>query len=96
MTASASRLCPVCGYEMDEPPWDGSSPSDEICPSCGIQFGYDDSRLGTRKQKYDEWRARWIASGMRWYSAGYPRPRNWDPHVQLLTVLHEHSPSGDD
>jgi len=28
---------------MSFTPWIDDSPADEICPCCGIQFGYDDS-----------------------------------------------------
>ena len=39
--------CPVSGYpELEEPPWTDGSGSDEICPSCGIHFGYDDAAGG--------------------------------------------------
>ena len=37
------NICPACGYDgLEEPPWTDGSASDEICPSCGIQFGYED------------------------------------------------------
>jgi hypothetical protein len=33
--------CPVCGYALAEPAWTPErGGSFEICPSCGIQFGY--------------------------------------------------------
>lgn len=36
--------CPVCNYnELDEPPYNTHGyGSDEICPCCVFQFGYDD------------------------------------------------------
>jgi hypothetical protein len=34
-----------------------------ICPSCGIQFGYNDHRPGLREHIYREWRAAWLANG---------------------------------
>ena len=44
---SATHTCPVCGYAgLDDPPWQGGAPSDEICPSCGTHFGYDDAAGG--------------------------------------------------
>lgn len=44
MTASAT--CPACGFSgLVSEPWDDVSPSDEICPCCGIQFGLDDWEL---------------------------------------------------
>jgi hypothetical protein len=66
-------LCPVCGYGLDEEPWVETSPSDEICSSCGIHFGYDDHAAGDpgrRAEVYRTWRQRWIVGGMRWWSEG--------------------------
>jgi len=37
--------CPICGFpDLDEPPYDsdGENPSFDICPCCGIEFGYED------------------------------------------------------
>ena len=31
------KLCPVCGYQMEDPPKDNN-----ICPSCGTEFGLHD------------------------------------------------------
>ncbi len=38
-------VCRVCGRRHETPPWghDGISPSYEICPCCGVEFGYDDA-----------------------------------------------------
>jgi len=52
---SAYPPCPACGFLLQMPPWDGKLPSEEICPCCGIQFGYDDSAGGDslrRKEVY--------------------------------------------
>jgi len=35
--------CPVCGYNDPALPPFGEEWRDEICPSCGSQFGYDDA-----------------------------------------------------
>jgi hypothetical protein len=82
--------CLVCGYpDLGEPPWQNDSASDEICPSCGIHFGYDDSDgvdPAQREVVYREWRARWIATGMRWWSSGRNAPPGWDPQAQLRAV----------
>lgn len=74
--------CPICGYpDLEAPPHSGhGSASDEICPSCGFQFGYDDDSEGIT---YDQWRADWIAKGMPWWSIGIPTPLGWDPVKQL-------------
>lgn len=80
--------CPVCGFGLDFLPWDGESPSDEICPSCGIQFGYDDAAGGKPEQRsriYEDWRSRWVTAGCPWSSAR-PRPKRWDPRRDLERV----------
>lgn len=84
-------LCPVCGYQLDQPAWDPvSGPSDEICPSCGIQFGYDDAAGGDpirRQQIYLDWRERWVKNGMKWHSTGPDGPpAEWNPAEQLQRV----------
>jgi hypothetical protein len=84
-------ICPVCGYDaLFDPPWQDDSPSDDICPSCGIQFGYHDVAGGNpegRKRIYTEWRQRWIDQGMPWHSINaQPVPSGWDPVRQLTRV----------
>lgn len=84
-----SDLCPVCGYRLGFAPWNGASASDEICPCCFIQFGYDDGSAedeNLRAQVYTEWRKRWIAEGMRWNSKGRKPPHEWDPIKQLRSI----------
>lgn len=36
--------CRVCGLHIDDLPWgqDGNSPTYDICPCCGVEFGYED------------------------------------------------------
>ena len=84
-----TKLCPACGYELDQPAWIGLNPSDEICPSCGIQYGYDDAAGGNlqlRQQIYNRWREEWIMQGMPWSSVGIPTPPNWNPHEQVQRI----------
>jgi hypothetical protein len=80
------HLCPVCGYRMDEPPWEHGSGSQEICPSCGIQFGYHDASDDLRAQIHPERRERWVAGGIAW-SSPTPPPAGWDPQWQLFSLL---------
>ena len=84
----AAYPCPVCGYPQDEPPYndDGTIGSQEICPSCGIQFGYDDARADLREQIWRDRRQQWIDGGMRWWSPQDP-PDDWDPELQLLRFM---------
>jgi hypothetical protein len=45
-----SSVCPSMWIPaLSEPPWHDDTASDEVCPSCGTHFGYDDCsgrRLG--------------------------------------------------
>ena len=75
--------CPVCGYGgLEAPPHNpvNGGASNEICPSCGFQFGFDDD---DRHVSYEEWRDRWVSNGMQWFSAGQIPPANWDAAAQL-------------
>ena len=60
-----TATCPVCQSELDFEPWCENSASDEICPSCGIQFGYNDAREDYRQRIYSLWREAWIANNRR-------------------------------
>lgn len=67
-----SFYCPSCGYNLGFIPWDDGSPADEMCSSCGIQFGYDDFAGGNeevRQSIYEKWRQNWISMGMPWKSS---------------------------
>ena len=86
--------CPVCGYPgLAELPWNAEGgASDEICPSCGIQFGYDDDATfcgegnPLREKIYSLWRQKWIDAGMRWQSVGIAQPKDWRLMEQLRNV----------
>lgn len=83
------QFCPVCGYELSFAPWEGNSSSDEICPSCGIQYGYDDAAGGDVNKRnliYKEWKNRWIKEGMVWKSIGIEPPNNWNLVQQLKNL----------
>jgi len=79
-------VCPVCGFdELTEPPWRGESSSLEICPCCGIQFGYQDAAGGDeagRERIHAEWRRRWLTDGTPWHGV-QPPPTGWDAVTQL-------------
>jgi hypothetical protein len=86
-----STLCPVCGYLLGFESWKGNSASHEMCPSCGIEFGYDDvpeasGTQGTRDQIYTRWRKRWVKDGMKWSSHGIAPPPGWNPLGQLKMI----------
>ena len=66
--------CPVCGYnQLEDPP-----AYDEICPSCGTQFGYHDHR-----RTHKELRLLWIRRGAIWHSKVDAIPIKWNPIRQL-------------
>ena len=66
--------CPVCGFGMDRPPDDFN-----ICPSCGVEFGYGDSG-----SNYEALRKEWLRHGALWASRARPRPPGWNAYDQLL------------
>lgn len=86
-------LCPACGTDLDFEPWRGRSPSYEICPCCGIQFGLDDFIPGEATERWRfhaEWRQRWIRGGMQRWSTD-EQPPDWDPREQLKRVSDKES-----
>lgn len=87
MSIDDTYLCPVCGYEgLTEPPWSDDSPSDEICPSCGTHFGYDDAAGGSAARRgavHRMLRRQWVDAGCSWFSSSTRSPTGWDPLAQL-------------
>lgn len=83
-----NHICPVCGYSgLDDPPYNERGVgSDEICPCCGFQFGYDDYPDGPLA--FTKWRHNWINGGYRWFSKCILPPDGWDPKEQLRAVIH--------
>lgn len=73
-------LCPVCGYTISFPPRDNN-----ICPCCGIEFGYDDVGVS-----HVELRNRWIADGHHWWSPNNPSPYGWSASIQLYRAFGFH------
>ena len=65
--------CPVCGFEMGEPPADYN-----ICPSCGTEFGVSDVNASI-----EQLRRAWIATGPVWWFTVESPPPNWNPLNQL-------------
>jgi hypothetical protein len=70
--------CLVCGFpELEEPPYDETGTATfEICPCCGIEFGYQDA-----KRSHAELREEWIKAGMKWWYQD--PPPGWDAKAQL-------------
>lgn len=80
------NVCPVCGYDgLAEQAYDErGGASFEICPSCGTEFGYDDSAA-----THTELRQRWLAAGARWWSKSQQPPPGWDPRDQLSNLAND-------
>ena len=77
-------FCRVCGIEseINNPPWyDEETPSHEICPCCGVQFGYEDDGY----HSVTGYRNQWLKAGAKWFSVGQ-RPKDWNLEVQLQNI----------
>ena len=72
--------CRVCGYLLEDPPWGdtGTNPSFEICPCCGVEFGYEDCTLDAIRA----YRKKWLDAGAEWFDAD-ERPDNWNVEAQI-------------
>jgi hypothetical protein len=79
--------CLACGFSIAvEQLWIGDAASDEICPCCGLHYGYDDAQAGRGDPDSDfyvGWRARWIMDGYPWFSAATPPPDGWSGPQQV-------------
>lgn len=73
-------ICRICGYRLKFKIWgeDGKSPSYEICPCCGVEFGCDDYSPEAIKV----YREKWIKSGAKWFNPNM-MPNNWSLEKQL-------------
>ena len=67
-------ICPVCGYPMQDPPRDNN-----LCPSCGTEFGYHDAG-----RTFQDIRQEWLRSGAHWWSRYEKQPYNWNPFQQMM------------
>jgi len=81
---SCAETCPVCRWPgLMEQAWSPSSPSHEICPSCGTEFGYDDAIGFTDSEalsrRHEELRKTWIDGERTWWSQSRQPPVAWDP-----------------
>jgi hypothetical protein len=77
-------ICHVCGYpDLEKPPWglSGNSSSFDICPCCGIEYGYEDCQLSA----YEKNKKEWITSGAKWFE-GELKPSEWNLDGQLENI----------
>ena len=87
------NICYVCGYSFEDfLPWgeDGKHPQyGEFCPSCGTEFGYEDSTVQSTKAK----RELWIDTGMQWWDIKQDlrmKPAGWNAESQLKNIPEEY------
>ncbi len=92
--------CPVCGYlGLTEKPYTPSPlngyplGSDEICPSCGFQFGFNErtEEALLPSLAHERYRAVWVQNGCHWWSKSDPKPIDWNPEAQLASLLRNKS-----
>lgn len=75
--------CRVCGFLQDELPWGESEdlPTFNICPCCGVEFGYEDATLyGIRR-----YRKLWLSGGAKWFNPKL-QPKDWTLELQLKGI----------
>ncbi|MBU5351929.1 hypothetical protein KQI74_06535 [Paenibacillus barcinonensis] len=82
------KICLVCNYQdLHEAPYDHRGvPSDEICPCCGFQYGFDDDGFCNHEESYRLWRKVWINNGCNWFSEGRIPPEKWNAKSQLKNI----------
>ena len=75
--------CRVCGLYIEDATWgeDNKTPTYEICPCCGVEFGNEDYTLeSTRIYRFN-----WIKSGAKWFSRK-EQPLNWRVEDQFKFI----------
>jgi len=75
--------CRICGCYSDDFPWgeDGRSPTFQLCPCCGVQFGKEDLTLESIKEYRDKWRSK----GGEWFAKN-EKHEEWDMDVQMKNI----------
>lgn len=75
--------CRVCGYKLPFLPWgeDGCTPTYEICPCCGVEFGNEDYS----ENAIQNYRENWISARCPWFNP-QKKPLQWSLDEQLKNV----------
>lgn len=78
--------CRVCGLFITNLPWgeNGNSPSYEICPCCGVEFGNEDYTINSTRQ----YRNKWVLKGGNWFFPS-EKPQNWNIEEQFNQIPKE-------
>lgn len=82
-----NNFCSICGYPLGNyNPWggDGKTPTCDICPCCGVEWGNEDYTSESRT----EYRNKWLADGAKWFEP-QKKPVNWNLEKQLKDIDHE-------
>lgn len=76
-------LCRICGFDLHFKPWgdDGNTPSFDICPCCGVEFGYEDYCL----ESIRDYRTKWQLSGYPIFDKS-SLPKNFNLKNQLNNI----------
>ena len=76
-------ICRICGLDQGYPAWgeDGETPTYNMCPCCGVEFGYEDAFLDTIR----DYRQTWLANGGKWLMPQL-RPEGWNLQEQLRQI----------
>lgn len=80
------HTCRVCGLYIENLPWgeDDKSPTYEICPCCGVEFGNEDYTIESTKR----YRQTWINKGANWFNPKQ-KPEKWDKEEQFKSIPQE-------
>lgn len=75
--------CRVCGFMLDCLPWGrfGTTPTEDICPCCGVQFGVMDETPLLARQARQEW----LNDGAHWFDLS-KKPEHWNLEEQLKMI----------
>ena len=76
-------FCRICGYYLGFPIWgeNGCDPSRDICPCCGVEFGYEDCL----KEAVLSYRKNWEIAGRIWFNHK-KMPSDWSYEKQSLNI----------
>ena len=62
------------------------TPTFEICPCCGTEFGFSEYDFKTESKKsWEKIRKEWIDNGAEWFMIKM-KPHHWDLNKQLLNL----------
>ncbi len=84
----SAHCCRVCGLFLgkDYFPWgeDGQCPTFDICPCCGVEFGYEDCSAESIKAFRNEW----FVEETPWFDPKR-KAENWSLEEQLKNIPEE-------